>query len=176
MPKNLVTFYFISGIQMFLLSGCQQDYCYKNNYLSITNYPFHSTISTTSGILVDDTYGFLADEDLRRIDTLVEELEECSGISIKRECFSILIPPDWYVSECSGQQLFPCRIDPQLCIDKGLTQEDLDRCPCACRAIIQDDWIVVTTPNLRLFKAELARMVTGINNPWEAEIGACLRN
>jgi hypothetical protein len=101
----------------------------------------------------------------------------------------VFIPPDWYTSKCSGEQLVPSRIDFAGCAEKGVKLpkacQDTDlmkptkECPCVCnvRAKVQDDWWIVTAPNLKLYKAELTRLVTGIYDPWRAgsEILKCLK-
>lgn len=154
-----------------LLTTCVTPPCYHNNYLNITDYQVHVDSITPHGIKVDSSG---EEVDLREIDRQVDALEECLETSIQRTCLRIKVAPDWYISECSGQQLFPCDINDQVCLDKGLTEEDLEICPCNCRATIQDENTIIVTPDLRLLRGELARMITGINNPWIPEISPCL--
>lgn len=151
-----------------LLLTCQEP-CYYNSYLSITEYEEDIDLQTAKGIQVTSNNQEI---DLIEIDRQVDALENCLNQSIRRECFRILVAPDWYISKCSGQELFPCRMPIKVCEDKDIiiTEE----CPCNCRAIIQDENIIIVTPNLYLLRAELARMVTGINNPWIPPIGSCL--
>lgn len=104
--------------------------------------------------------------DQEELDRQTASLEECLEISIERECLTVKVAPDWYISPCSGQEIFPCAMPKEVCLNKGLTEEDLERCPCSCRAIIQDENTIIVTPNLFLYRGELARMVTGVNNPW----------
>jgi hypothetical protein len=141
------------------------DYCYWNGYMNITSYVVNPTTMTEGGIRVDDPEEQL---DLDELDRQTDSLEECLGMTIERDCLTVKVAPDWYISECSGQELFPCEMPDSVCLspDKGLTEEDLERCPCNCRAIIQDETTVIVTPNLLLYRGELARMVTGENNPW----------
>lgn len=180
--------------------GCD-DNCYRNYYQNITDYEISINSITPNGVNVDDS-GFYVD--LEEIDRQIDEMETCvqnalaggidlaiartqgcrdeswnyrvdfSGISVLRECLTVKIAPDWYVSHCSEDymEIFPCDISPQVCIDKGL--EITDECPCRCRSAIQDENIVITTPNLYLFRGELARMITGCNNPWFSPISQCL--
>lgn len=180
--------------------GCaDSDKCHNNNYQNITDYEITINSLTPNGINVDDS-GFFVD--LNELDRQVDEMEICVqnafadgidletaqaqdcrmegwnyrtdffGISVKRECLIVKIALDWYTSRCSGQQVFPCDINPQVCIDKGL--EITNECPCQCRSMIQDENIIITTPDLYLFRGELARMMTGCNNPWFGAVSACL--
>lgn len=89
---------------------------------------------------------------------------------VKRECMSVLIAPDSHYG-CSGEQLFPCSVNPQLCIDKGLTITP--ECPCECRSTIQDNKTIVTTPDMHLYDAELIRLVTGCNMVWIEGLQEC---
>ena len=117
------------------------------------------------------------------IDEKVSELELClntSGVlkgKIRRDWFGVLIPPDWYTSECTGEQMIPSRISYLLCEKKpGVKIPETCRCPCNVRSAIQDNWLIVTTPNLKLFKAELARLVLWPrhNNPWkDSRVSQC---
>lgn len=157
-------------IIVILLIGCQTAPCYQNSYLNVTEYDVRANDITPDGIDVDNS-GY--EVDLNEIDRIVNEFEECYGI-VYKSCLTIKVAPDWYVSPCSGQQLFPCDIDEALCEQKGLTPNE--ECPCNCRAIIQDENTIIITPDLLLLQGELARMVSGINNPWaEEEIVECLK-
>lgn len=152
-----------------LLIGCLTP-CYHNDYANITNYEVISDTSTPDGISVDSS-GFLID--LNEIDRLVTEFENCYG-TVNRECLTVKVAPDWYVSECSGQQLFPCDIDEAICIEQKKVTPTKE-CPCNCRAMIQDENTIIVTPDLRLLQGELARMVSGFNNPWiEEETRKCI--
>lgn len=196
MEKAIRTFTFLVVI---CACGCGDNDCYVNHYRNITNYDVIPETLTPNDVLVD-TSGF--DVDLAEIDRQIDEMEVCvqnalfdgidmptaqaqgcrdsnlnyrtdfTDISVRRECLTVKIAPDWYVSACSGQEVFPCDIPPQVCIDKGL--EITDECPCRCRSAIQDENVVVTTPNLYLFRGELARMITGCNNPWFGAVSRCL--
>jgi hypothetical protein len=126
------------------------------------------------------------------VDKKTAELEMCllqSGAlkkKIRRDWFGVFIPHDWYISKCSKEQLVPSRVSYKLCEAKGLKIEEECRfhthpteiCPCVCniRAGIHRNFWIVTGPNLKLFKAELARLVTNKNNPWVVEpIRKCLK-
>jgi hypothetical protein len=158
-----------------MLLSCNGRKCfYCNNYLSFTNYNVdnYQYYTTNKGSIVYQST-FLDNEILESIDQKIDELEDCLELSIKRTEIHILIPNDWFISPCSGQQLLPYNAPEALCEQKGIkpTQD----CPCMWRVALQDNWLIVTPPNLLLFKAELTRLVTGINNPWlNNEISKCL--
>ena len=178
----------LSFVILFLTSSdCRKNnsfFCRNNNYKNITEFSVEVETTTENGIPVD-TSG--QEVDLDQIDELTIQLEECLDIVIPRDCFIVKVAPNWYNSQCSGQEVFPCNTPISVCLAKeDITIDDLcllplgeecppNKCRCACRATIQDNFIIVTTPDLRLYKAELARMVLGINNPWTAEYSHCLR-
>jgi hypothetical protein len=158
---------FITLLCLILIIGCR-DPCYYNNYRNITNYNINPQITLKSGIKVDDPENEL---DLIYLNKLTNELEKCSNLNIKRECLTIKVPPDWKISTCSGEEIFPCNMPVKVCEDKDLIlTED---CPCSCRAIIQHENTIIVTPNLKLYNAELIRMITGENNPWLLDIKHC---
>jgi hypothetical protein len=163
-----------------LLLGCNE--CYPGGFLSLTNYKIGNYILTPGGIKVYNNY---TEVDLNLIDTKVDELEKCLGVEIHRSCFSVLIPDDWFVSSCSGEQMLPVAAPYKQCEDKGLYLEEKCRglsrptleCPCVCtyRVALQDDYFIVSPPNLKLFKVDLARLVTNVNNPWkDPNISKCV--
>jgi hypothetical protein len=145
------------------LFNCPDENCYPNNYPNITSYEINITNTTNTGINIDDP---LEEIDIEELERQTSALEECLGVTIDRNCLLVKVAPDWYISPCSGNQLFPCNINIQECLDKGLTLEDLEECPCNCRARIQDNNIIIVTPDLLIYRGELARMVLGVNNPW----------
>lgn len=158
------------------LLSCSYDgpyYCYGNNYATLKQYNIDFTEKTPGGIWVDTTG---QNVDLARIDELTDELEACLGTPIGRECIGVKIPDDWFVSECSGEELLPIPADPALCLAKGLTEDEVARCGCYWRVETQNNNIIVVPPGLKLYKAELARIVTGENNVWVVpRITACLQ-
>jgi len=155
-----------------LILGCNSEgpqYCYSGNYETLKRYDLDFSAQTPGGIWVDPTG---QDIDLAKIDTLTDELESCLGTRINRECIGVKIPDDWFVSECSGEELLPIPAPPELCDAKGLPRD----CGSYWRVETQDDNIIVTPPGLKLYKAELARIVTGENNVWVVpQITACLQ-
>lgn len=146
------------------------DNCYNNGYKTLKEYDVNFNQKTPRGILVDSTG---QDIDLNEIDRQTAELEQCLGVSISRSCFAVKIPDDWETSACSGEQLLNIPAPDELCRAKGV--EPTPECPCRWRVETMDDNIIVVTPNLKLFKAELARIVTGQNNVWIVpQITRCL--
>jgi hypothetical protein len=183
-----------------LLTGCPQT-SYRGSYLKITSYRLDDVKwkRTPKGIRVHgdskDTYA--------EIDRLTDELEACfraRGLakSVQRDWFAVFVPPDWYTSQCgTKEQLVPSRVDYRLCEQKKdpegnpikipVVCRNVERptkeCPCPCniRAGIQNSRarpVIVTAPNLKLYKAELTRIVLWprANNPWaDKEVVPCLK-
>jgi hypothetical protein len=148
----------------------------------LTHYLPNKYVLTNDGIKVYNEY---EEVDLSLVDIKVRELETCLNIKIKRCCFALLIPNDWFLSECSGEQMLPVAAPYSQCESKGIyvpencrgLNKPTQECPCICtyRVALQEDYYIITPPNLKLFKSELARLVTNINNPWEDKnISKCL--
>jgi hypothetical protein len=178
------------------MGGCPAT-GYRGGYLRVTNYVYDvpSASRTAAGVRYwapakDDTPEFR-----KALDAKTGALRGCLKALnpkwvVRADWFYVLVPPDWYVSTCSKQQLVPSKMPCKLCIEQkklplpekccGLVKPTAG-CPCVCnaRATIQDDGkvkLVVTAPNLLLYKAELARLVTFVNNPWAHEgIRKCLQ-
>lgn len=174
----------------FHFSGCPESAYPFRNFLDLTDYKHPEWKQTAAGVRywapdVDDSL-----ELQQSIDAQVEELSAClthvnPRWEVRKDWFEVLVPEDWYCSYCTGEQLIPSAPPCQSCRDKGLSLADeccgletpTELCPCVCnvRAIVQDNRVVVTTPNLKLLKAELTRLVTGVNNPWaDADLLPCL--
>lgn len=191
------------GLVSLVAAACgPQGNCYHGNYLNITNYKVSIDEYTPKGIGIDQPNNPEHKLDPNEIDWLVDHLESClnenfaknpviseeqaknawcmqkefyNPITIKRECISVKVPDDLYHSQCSEQWLFPCNIDQQLCKDKGLNPGG--NCPCHCRAMVQDDNVVITNHMLNVFLAETARIVTSCNNTWAVDqITPCVTN
>ena len=142
---------------------------------------------------------YATDQMKQLVDTKVDALESCLlqagvlSLPIRRSGFAVMVAPDWYVSTCTGEQMIPSRADYRLCEQKknpdgtpvkipeecrGLTHPTAS-CPCPCnfRVAVLRSNIIVVTPNLKLFKPELARVVLypNYNNPWtDAKVAACV--
>jgi hypothetical protein len=96
-------------------------------------------------------------------------------IPFPRECITVKVVDDW-VWSCDGtQQLIPQEAPQELCDAKGLSYDP--NCPCRWRAGIQDNHIIVVTPDLFLYKDPLIRLMTSCNNPWaHPKISKCAHN
>lgn len=155
------------------------------DFLNVTNYDIPSSMKVTpKGIK------YLIPGDVDPIsfplllDILTDELEQCLQICLERSWFAVYVPSDWYVSVCSGLQLIPSIVDPELCRIKGLTipvecewlPKPTENCPCVCnvRAAVQDNYYIVSTPDLVLYKAELTSMIYNDRNPWDDDYRQCL--
>jgi len=185
----------IGGILLLaaLLSGCPQTR-YPGYFLTLTDYKLDKAKweRTSKGIRVHGPGSLHAE-----IDRRTDELERCfreRGLakSIQRNWFAVYVPSDWYVSKCrTGEQLVPSRIDYRLCEQKGIkvplscrgVARPTEACPCPCniRAGLQNGPkfpVLITAPNLKLYKNELTRLVLGpkYNAPWKHEkVRPCLR-
>lgn len=146
-----------------LTAACEMP-CFPNSARNTTAYAIEPERTTPRGIAVDGS-GFAVD--LAAMDEIVDALEQCLGTEIPRECLTVKIAPDWYVSPCSGAELFPCDIPQTLC--ENATAE----CPCRCAGTVQDDTVAVTTPNLASLAHEVTHIATGIPDPFPPEIAAC---
>lgn len=188
-------------IIILLLSGCGGGYNpYSiDNYLNVTHYPVNYTQHTAQGIGVDGALD-VADID-RRTDEVeacliklfpdgklpmdVIENSHCIEATfvpeIQRKYIGVKLAPDWYnscyaedysyVGPGNGEEIFPAMVDPALCEAKGF--KVTDACPCGVRSIIQDNSVIVTAPNMHLYKAELIRLVTGCNDIWTSVLASC---
>lgn len=176
----------------FLLIGCGQDFHYNNYYLNVTEYDINPNIVSPNGIRVD-TSGF--DIDLIELDSHFVHVERCLNDNfpnqiipkdtyisahclyntfpdkIYRESIIVKIAPDWTYSCDSSQQVFKCNIDPKLCEEKGLISTE--ECPCRCRGAIQNQNVIITTPNMYLLNNDLIRLHTGCNYIWVSGLQEC---
>jgi hypothetical protein len=171
------------------LWGCN-DRCYRTDQLNYTHYSFQATAkSPRYGFEIDDPKSEL---DLGQLDDLTarvaacvqrvgpptddeKKLGDCSGDfqpEIK-PCLRVKVTPNWAISPCSGEQIFPCDVPQQSCTNKGLQPNPA--CPCSCRAIIQDDTMVVVTPNLRIYAGQLSTLLTGCTNSWTGRLVECAK-
>jgi len=180
----------MKSLTLLLLAGCGANDCYPNNFGMFTNYSILKTKTTSAGIGIDDPKG---EVDPERIQKTIQNVSECisavvssGGISdeelAQNECFSktfdaeikqcivVKVAPDWKVSECTGEQVFPCDVGNFRCEQKGQKPDQV--CPCSCRGIMQAGAIVIT-PNLRMLPGTLTSMFTGCLSPWSGKLAAC---
>jgi hypothetical protein len=146
----------------FLLIGCGPVPFPRNASPNYTRYTFTETARTRAGIRVDDPRQELY---LDWLDVVVGHTFNCLHMApVLPPEFGVKVPPDWVVSACSGAQVFPCNVGNAGCVAKG--QTPTEQCPCRCRAVVQDQRIIVTAPNLEVFPGRLVTLLTGVENPW----------
>lgn len=175
----------------------------NNHYSNVVNYPVNANEVTAKGVKVDNSGFDVSMQDIdTKVDKVESCLNKAfpggildadtikSGQCIHasfllpfvRSDIAVKIAPDWHkgdvseLSKCgapgvSPEETFPCNIDPQLCVDKGFTITP--ECPCECRGAVLNNHIVVTTPDLYLFDADLMRIVTSCNMVWLNKLQEC---
>ena len=181
---------------LFLLSACGPYFYTAPLVQDVTSYNLKGVKDwprTPKGAYVktppDQTnadFRTFVDQEITKLSTCLLKLGLRSE-PIKHEKVAVYIPPNWYYSKCAPkEQLIPSRVNPKLCRDKDLTtkkecewlEKPTKECPCVCnaRGAIVDHYIVAVTPNLKLFRAELSRLVLypKWNNPWKKPLSQCL--
>lgn len=127
-------------------------------------------VVSPGGVRYDNEVGELLD--VPRLDFLTDQLEACLERSIDRSSFVVKIPNDWTYS-CDGtEEVLPfVSIVDRTCKGKTATEE----CPCRYRAVLQEPNVVVVTPNLKLYRDALARLILNTSVTWDdPEISPCL--
>ncbi len=170
---------------------------YPVNFANVTSYQPDASKGTRTpgGILTvgrpQDITGAFRDQLDLRVNQMDKCLQQQGWPALQRRWFGVFVPSDWYVSACTGQQLIPSRADYRLCEQKRDPQGNPIKmpvacrgvvkptaacsCPCNFRATIEDNFWIVTAPDLRLLKTELARLHTGVMQPWGHDrIKGCL--
>lgn len=172
-----------------LLSGCNVCYDTRNLEQDHTKYNYVPNYKTNLGINVYDPNRSLSERSLdetslnvlncvKRVWPDLSELDKqkmwCYGYTTFeiKECLTVYVPDDWYISSCTGEQIFPCVVSQSSCIVKG--QDPNPNCPCSCRAMKQGDHTIVTTPNLLLYPQELTRIMTGCYYPYGTKLEECV--
>lgn len=184
-----------------LAAHCPLKPGYNSYYTNVTKVSFRldALKHTPSGV----QYRIPANVDetkfVKLLDEKTEQVEDCLNEDLHLEWYAVIVPSNWYVSPCTQQQMIPSYADYRLCEQKKLPDgtpikipvecrdviEPTERCPCPCnfRSVVQVAWsgaplpAVITAPNLLLYKAELVRLVTGVNNVWvDKELVKCARN
>ena len=188
---------------LLVIGGCSSEECAPFRFLSQFDYEVNPTLVTPKGIEVDLSGQSISLEDIDRKVAEVEdclaktfsggqipEEDFASGQCQKktfnphvcRDCLVVKIPNDWELS-CNNNpqtnqpfQLLPLShttYDPTPgCIAKGLMPTP--ECPCRWRAGLQDNHIIVATPDLYNFKDPLIRYITGCNGFWyDEKLAAC---
>jgi hypothetical protein len=175
-------------ILLLLLTGCAVP-AYSNDWPNYTNYPVRPTSMTPLGIALDDPKGELDPAKVDAVATAVLQCLQSADIAhlsqqerTDAQCYfstelaikhglTIKVAPDWYVSACTGEQIFPCSVPNASCEAKQ--ESPTPQCPCSCRAIIQDHDVIVTAPNMRVVPAQLVTLMTGCNMPWTPTLAVC---
>jgi len=186
--------YLFVALAVFLF-GCTDSNYYPHRVMNVTYYvipPRSQATKTKLGTYVYRQDGVAITQTfLDEIDRRTLALEACLKKNkvwdhINYTWFAVFVPRDHYVSACSGEQLVPSRPALKECTIKGLKipdkcvglrQPQLPDCPCVCnhRAVLQNNAVIITAPNLKLYKAELARLVLAATNPWlQPKVAVCL--
>lgn len=127
-------------------------------------------VASPGGVRYDNEVGDLLD--VQQLDFLTDQLEACLERSIDRNSFVVKIPDDWSYS-CDGtEEVLPfVSVFDKSCKGKTATEE----CPCRYRAVLQEPNVVVTTPNLKLYRDALSRLILNTAVTWDnPEIASCL--
>lgn len=176
------------------LTACNPgNQCYPEaQWPNYTAYEVTVTHDTPHGIHLDDPKHELDPDHVDRVvqrvvdclaplkDNPLSEAERgealCYGTPTLevRQCLVVKMAPDWRVSKCTGEQVFPCNVPIESCTSKG--QIPTVECPCSCRSIVQDNTVVLATPNMRIFPAYLTTLLTGCFRPWTARLAHCSDN
>lgn len=176
---------------IFLASCARNDHCYPEyRFDAFTSYPITRTENTATGIGLDDPKYELSptriEQTIHNVSDCIKAMVdggytdeefiggECSNRTIDaeiRQCLVIKVAPDWKVSPCSGEQIFPCNVGEYRCLQKGQTPNP--QCPCSCRGLLQDGQAVIITPNMKLLPATLVTLFTGCLSPWVGRLGGC---
>lgn len=181
-------------VTLLLLAACPPG-PYNAYVLDVTDIDTKGVkwVKTPKGAHVWTPPGLAHKDFYNKVDARIAELSAClQHVRVKSEPIEfervyVYVPKDWYDSKCSVEQLIPSRVNPKLCLAKKLPLDPkchwkmrpTSECPCVCnvRAAIVDMYVVAMTPNMKLFKAELARLVLApkFNNPWQEPVSQCLK-
>lgn len=177
------------------LLSCSVNPCWTPHYNWGFNYEVTPTQSTPQGIQIDTTGQDLDPRIFEMIDTMTEEVLTCleknfsngSLVKIKiagfckkdvfipivnKVCLVVKIPDDWHQSLMDPkQQVLANEASCEGCdVSKGCDPTK----PCYWRAGLQDGHIVITTPNLYLYKDPLIKYITGCDSVWNVpELAEC---
>jgi hypothetical protein len=179
----------VAGLALLLACDAPR-HCYGTTRPNFTAYVVTASALTPAGLALDDPQGLLdplvvdgtvsrVSDCLRQFETQPLSPEEardnvCYGDHFEagpRSCVVVKVAPDWRRSPCSGEQVFPCWVGDGPCLAKG--EQPSPECPCSCRAVIQNQDVVVTTPDLRLFPAALVSLATDCDSPWSGRLKSC---
>lgn len=192
---------FLILLLLTLAAHCPPKPGYNPYYANVTNVSFRldKLQHTPLGVqyIIPDNVD--ESEFVRILDEKTKQVERCLGKDLHLEWYAVIVPEDWYTSPCTQQQMIPSRANYRLCEKKKMpdgtsvripvecrsVSAPTEGCPCPCnfRSVVQVAWdgaplpAVITAPNLLLYKAELVRLVTGVNNVWaDSNLVKCARN
>ncbi len=163
-----------------VLVGCSPPPCYPESDLAnFTDYPTPDYAPAPEyQQVLDEVLTCLKPLEGRWLSPEEAASAECGlppSVIELRACIRVGVPPDWYTSSITGEQIFPCSVGPQRCIEKGLCPVGATaaQCPCACRAQIQDETTLWTAPNGKLLAAYAITLMTGCLSPWTPTLAPC---
>src|SRR5258706_6836843 len=162
---------------LILIAGCVEAPCYPETRLSnFTSYQEPADGPSAADLdqvrRVEACLAPLRDKWLRDDEAAAAECDGRRGAALElRACLKVAVAPDWYTSPYSGEQIFPCSVGPQRCLEKGQVVDDEH--PCQCRAQIQDMTTIWVTPNRRLLSAYVVTVMTGCLSPWTPTLAPC---
>lgn len=167
----------LASLILFIGVACQPP-CYPEiHYSNFTNYPTPAEgltpedadlLSRVAACLAPLRQHWLSSEEAQAAECLPRE----NAVLEVRSCLRVAVAPDWSYGSCGGmEQVFPCQIGPERCLEKGL--HPTLACPCMCRAQIQDETTIWITPNRKLLAAYAVTMLTGCLSPWTSTLAPC---
>ncbi len=79
-----------------------------------------------------------------------------------RSCYTVYVPNDWHVACEDPEQQVYGKAPQEVCDAKGFKANS--DCPCGWRTNVQNGSVIVTTPNLYLFRQSVAELLTGLSS------------
>lgn len=162
-------------VLMLASCGCGSEECnLPDQYDWGFDYSFLQDRTTQNGIAVDTSGQSVNLDD---IDWKIYEAKRCLStafpddlldakwcpptfnVSIDEGCIKVKVPDNWSWS-CDGQEQLLADDAPQEACDKKGFVADKE-CPCKWRGGVQVDGVIITTPNLRMFKESAVKLITG---------------
>ena len=166
---------------LLILCSCNTDPCYYRMYDWGFNYETNPNHTTKYGIKVDTSGQNVNPLIFDMVDQMAQEVEQCLDpkFTCKRDdtppkickgCLIVKIPNDWsFSNKDSRQQVLSDRAPDEACKNSDP--------PCYWRAGLQDGYIIITTPNLFLFKDPLIKHMTRCDDVWYTpELSKCARS
>lgn len=149
------------------LASCSAQQCYpETEFPNYTAYPQGGETSSSDAEILARVSECLSPLRTKWLTPAESDEALCYGSPTLevRSCVHVSVAPDWYVSQYSGEEIFPCDVPGASCAAKG---QPLDAgFACSCRAMIQDNTTIWVTPNRKLLPAYAVTLLTGCMNPW----------